>query len=424
MIVMNKPQNSATSANISGKTVSNPGNGIGDAGKTPDTAVARGDQCATPMPDNPDTVARGGGTTIFTVPEADRERLSPAAPWRVETVNLPSGPRSLPSWCRGGHINWRWPYSNSPDYMVRCATDPLAFSTSGAPVWRMFDWHDGSKKGRGWIAEREGVAACHYHDGAISLTEFEERVRWIEKPSQANGWKGEAETRKYKMLATAQQDGYAGRHFDITLAAQVIPIYSRETGTVMTKVEHGTKLRLRGPWHGGAPSGYTETSYWIDDRSARYGSWVERRKWYDRGGYFGLYIKPAILLDIMATYEPHVPWAMVTESWKGRDEQRLRPLVPETGLPKEWKVNPDQCPGHDYVLSPYSTGPNRTRPNDKCKFCGRMRDPEWVYVSSFTGKPLETPRSKTPVYFDRFLKPREQAIPNTDPRATRAMKED
>ena len=60
MIVMDKPQNSATSANIADKTVSNPGNGIGDAGKTPDTAVARGDQCATPMPDNPDTVARGG----------------------------------------------------------------------------------------------------------------------------------------------------------------------------------------------------------------------------------------------------------------------------------------------------------------------------------------------------------------------------
>ena len=37
MIVMDKPQNSATSANIADKTVSNPGNGIGDAGKTPDT---------------------------------------------------------------------------------------------------------------------------------------------------------------------------------------------------------------------------------------------------------------------------------------------------------------------------------------------------------------------------------------------------
>ena len=59
MIVMNKPQNSAVSETGEGKTLSNPGNGMGDAGKTPDTAVARGDQCATPMPDNPDTVARG-----------------------------------------------------------------------------------------------------------------------------------------------------------------------------------------------------------------------------------------------------------------------------------------------------------------------------------------------------------------------------
>lgn len=47
MIVMSKPQNSAVSETGEGKTLSNPGNGMGDAGKTP-------------MPDNPDTVARGG----------------------------------------------------------------------------------------------------------------------------------------------------------------------------------------------------------------------------------------------------------------------------------------------------------------------------------------------------------------------------
>lgn len=352
--------------------------------------------------------------TTYTVPEAERSRLASLAPWRVETIDLPSGPRKLPSWCRGGHINWRWPFSNSPDYMVRCATDPLAFSTSGAPVWRMFDWQDGSKKGRGWIAEREGVAACHYHDGQISLTEFEEHVRWIEKPSLENGLKGEAETRKYQMLATSQQDGYAGRHFDITLSAQVIPIYSRETGTVMTAVKHGTKLRLRGPWHGGAPDGYTETSYWIDEHAARYGSWINRRKWYDRGGYFGLYIKPEILLDILATYEPHVPWAMVTESWRGRDEVLLRPLVPETGLPKEWKVHPDQCPGHDFILSPWATGRDRTHPNDACKFCGTKRQPGWVYISPFTGKASPQIERKEPLHFDPFLTqspPRTPSVP-------------
>lgn len=341
----------------------------------------------------------------FIVPEADRERLPFAAPWKVEPLELAPGPRKLPSWCRGGHINWHWGYGNSPSYMVRCATNPLAFTHHGAPAWRMFTYQYGGKSGRGWIAEREGVASCHYHDGAISMTEFEEHVRWLEKPSQANNWKGTAETRKYQMLATAQQDGYAGRHFDITLDAQEIPIYSRETGTVMTKVARGTKLRLRGPWHGGAPEGYTETSYWVDADAPKHGAWIKTRPWYARGGYFGLYIKPEILLDILATYEPHVPWAITTETWGGKERIYRSPLVPETGLPKGWRVHPDQCPGHDFIISQYATGRDRTRPSDSCRFCGTLRQPGWRPVSSITGKPIDPPARHAPLYFDRFLTP-------------------
>jgi len=345
----------------------------------------------------------------FIVPEEQRERLSFAAPWKVQPVTLPSGPRDLPKWSKGGHINWRWYYSNSPDYMVRCAFDPLKFATDGSPVWRRFTYEYGGKKGAGWIAEQDGVASVHYHDGMISLVEFEDNVTdekghvvYIEKPDWQAGKPGIPQTRKYSMLATTQQEGYGGRAFTITLAEQEIPIYSRETGTVMTKVQAGTKLRLRGPWHGGAPTGYTETSYWIDEDQGRWGSWINQRKWYERGGYFGLYIKPEILLDILATYEPHVPWAVVTESWRGKDEERLRPLIPETGLPKEWKVHPEQCPGHDYVISPWSTGRDRTRPSDTCRLCGEKRDPAWVYRSS-NGTPVINPNAKEPIHFDLFL---------------------
>lgn len=349
----------------------------------------------------------------YTVPEAERSQLPFGAPYGIEVLNLPEGPRPLPRWATGGHIEWHWPFSNRPSFKVRCAHDPLDFTTSGAPVWRMFEWHDGKKKGRGWIAEREGVAACHYHDGTISMQEFEERVRWVVNPCQANNWKGEAETRKYQMLATSKQEGYAGRHFDITLAAQHIPIYSREHGTVLTKVEHGTKLRLQGPWHGGAPSGYLETSYWIDDEKA----WKPKdRKWFESSGYFGLYIKPELLLDIMATYQSHVPWARVTETRGNEDCVRLEPLIPEVGLPKRWLVHPDQCPGHEYVLSPFATGRDRRHPNDSCRFCGTKRQPGWVYVSSFDGKPIPATKREEPLYFDRYLTPPPPRAPSVEMR--------
>lgn len=347
----------------------------------------------------------------FVVPEELRQDLPFAAPWKVTPVILKEGPRDLPAWCRGGYIHFNWYYSNSPDYKVRCAYDPLKFATDGTPAWRRFTYVEGNKPGVGYIAERDGVASIHYHDGAISLVEFEDTVTdekghvvYIEKPDWQAGKAGIPQTRKYSMLATTQQEGYGGRAFTITLAEQEIPIYSRETGTVMTKVEAGTKLRLRGPWHGGAPTGYTETSYWIDKDATQWGSWAAKRKWYERGGYFGLYIKPEILLDILATFEPHVPWAVVTESWRGKDEERLRPLVPETGLPKEWKVHPEQCPGHDYVLSPYSTGRDPTRPSDACRLCGEKRDPAWVYRSS-DGTPVINPNAKEPIHFDLFLTP-------------------
>jgi hypothetical protein len=343
-------------------------------------------------------------TRTFTVPEADRTRIGALTPWKMEPLDLVSGPRALPRWAKGGHIDWHWPFSNRPSYMVRCKTDPLAFTTDGAPVWRRTTYNDGAKTGVAWIAERDGVASCHYHSGIVSMVEFEEHVRWIEKPSQANGWKGQEETRKFFMLATTQQDGYAGRHFDITLMAQEIPVYDPATRqTTVTKVDHGTKLRLRGPWHGGAPAGYVETSYWIDNDKA----WRPKgRKWFESGGYFGLLIKPEILLDILATFQPHVQWAMVTETLSGKDRYRPEPLVPETGLPKGWHIHPDQCPRHDFVQSPWATGRDRTQPNDRCRFCNQQRRPGWVFLSSVTGKPIASAKKEDPFYFDRFLEPK------------------
>lgn len=327
------------------------------------------------------------------VPEADRERLGFGVPHRFEVLDLAQGRRELPSWAWGARINWRWGFSNRPDYLLRCRHDPLGFA-KGA-VWRMSLYDDapydaGAKRmarrstGRRWMAEHEGVASCHYHSGTIRMTEFEDTVAdekghvvWIEKPDYKAGKQGVPQTRKYTMLATDPQEGYAGRAFEITLAAQEIPIWDSELRReVITPVVAGTKLKLRGPWHGSAPEGYREVSYQFDREpyaTPKRKGW--HRKWHERVGYFGLCIRPSVLLDIMATYQPHIEWALMTFDHKGEDQVGVEPLHSETGLPKGWRLDQANCT-HDFMLSNYATN-RRPQPSDDCRWCGVKRDPDW-----------------------------------------------
>lgn len=305
-----------------------------------------------------------------------------------ERIGLVEGPRKLPLWARDAHIDWMDGYGNSPHLKVRCRTDPLAFAKFGNPAWEKV----GSKT---WIAERDGVAAVHYHEGAVRPAKFTRKIggEWdITKPQLLDGepwidttglWPdqipnakpkmGGTEHETFTMLATTQQEGYAGRHFDITL-------------------KDGTDVRLRGPWHGGAPDGFVELYYDIDDHLAKTAGRPNNRwyrKWYARGGYFGLFMRPEVLLDIFATFLPHVPWAMVA------DEKRctLQPLRPETGLPKGFHVDPARCPGHRYGMTAYQSGPH---PGDRCALCNERRDPSWV--SPYERKPaqaIEARRAET-----------------------------
>ncbi len=290
---------------------------------------------------------------------------------RFEPVEMAAGPRALPGWVRGAHINWMDAYANSPHLHIRCSRDPLEFQWAGNPVWE--------KRANGmWIAEQDGVAAVHYHKGAVSLTSFQERVGWIngkfdaqlqdtldgeprvdrtgcwpDQPGRPCMGGGIYETRE--ILATTQQEGYAGRHIDITLKT-------------------GELVRLRGPWHGGAPEGYSEVYYYIDrPEDQRRGRWW--RPWYNRGGFFGLYVRTELLLDIFATFTPHVPWCIHTTVNRHGETHRLEPIRPEIGLPKGWHVAPDQCPGHRYGVTHYQSGP---LPSDQCAFCEERRDPDWV----------------------------------------------
>lgn len=263
-----------------------------------------------------------------------------------ERIEQKAGPRDLPAWARDAHIHWYDGYGNRPHLKVRCKTDPLAFSKSGNPAWEQLP------KGC-WLAEQDGVAAVHYHEGVVRETEFERHVRWIEKPSQSNNWKGEAEVEKYTMLATTKQDGYAGRSFDITL-------------------KDGRDVRLRGPWHGRSPEGFMEISYDLDESILRNAGKVNRwwRPWHQHGGYFGLYIRPQLVLDIFATFLPHIAWCSVFEP---DNRFRFEPLRPETGMPKGWRVDEADCPGHQFVSMS-----GEEKPFDSCAFCERHRDPNYV----------------------------------------------
>lgn len=296
-----------------------------------------------------------------------------------EPLALAAGRRSLPDWARGAHINWMDGYDNRPHLHIRCSRDPLEFSKAGAAVWDRFDCLNYlGKKSRGYIAECDGAAAVHYHDGAVALTPFQERVGWIngkfdpqlqdtldggprvdragcwpDQPGRPSMGGGIYETRQ--ILATTQQEGYAGRHIDITLKS-------------------GELFRLRGPWHGGAPEGFIEVYYYIDRlEDQRRGRWW--RPWYNRGGFFGLYVRTELLLDIFATFQPHIAWCTVTEVNRFGESHRLEPMRPETALPKGWHVSPEDCPGHRYGMTSFQGGPH---PGDRCTFCEQRRDPDWV----------------------------------------------
>lgn len=263
---------------------------------------------------------------------------------------------------------------NRPEIKVRCRTDPLAFAKFGNPA---FEQRDGGM----WIAEHEGIAEVHYHKGALRETQFTRKIGgeldmtkpqlldgkpwidttglWADQIPNAKPKMGGTEHETFTMLATTQQDGYSGRHFDITM-------------------KDGRDIRLRGPWHGGAPDGYQEVYYYIDDRQeykCRPGS-RHYRTWHDRGGFFGLYVQHEVMIDILSTFQPHLELAWVERIIGKQTYRTVEPLMPETGLPKGIFVPVDECPGHQFSVTIGSAGPH-----DRCAFCELPRSQAGILES-------------------------------------------
>jgi len=213
-----------------------------------------------------------------------------------EIIDLPAGPQPLPRWVKGLHVNWMDGWSNAPHLIVKAAESP-------------FDWPNKRFEffapNLYFARHTDGRGEAHYHGGAISEIEIEHRVR-----VSRDEWR----TEKRKVLATTQQEGYAGRHFPIVLGGKH-PL-------------RGKTVLLRGPWHSSPPAGYQGVSVW----SPPDGRWpAERRPWHQQTCCFGLILRDDLLIRIFARFQPHLRLACVGKT--------LQPLKPEWDAPKRWMLD-------------------------------------------------------------------------------------
>lgn len=132
---------------------------------------------------------------------------------KFEVVDLSEIEPKAPAWMVDLTIDWYEGFSNAPAFKAIVLGDVYAFANE--PIWQ----RDGSR----WFCESgDGRMMQHFHSGKLAFREGDPTV-----------------------LQTDQQDGYAGRHFEI----------------IMKEPIHGTRnVILRGPWHGCPPTKYNSVS--------------------------------------------------------------------------------------------------------------------------------------------------------------------
>ena len=216
---------------------------------------------------------------------------------RFEFVDLPAGPQRIPRWALDLHVCWYWGYGNWPTFLLK--------ATAEYGDWPEQRWE---KHGERYIAKHsDGRVSMHVHSGRITEQTFTRRKR-------TGRGIGEWTDIEYRMLATTQQDGYAGRHFDIVMGGK-----DREL--------RGKTVRLRGPWHTGVPAGYTPLTFveWPQTRwrqvhgrtkKVPYAG-IKGRPWYRQGGCFGIGVRDDVFIRIFARFQPHLRLARCHYSWGG-----------------------------------------------------------------------------------------------------------
>lgn len=264
-----------------------------------------------------------------------------------EEVARPVGPQPLPEWVKGAAADWGYGYANPPSVTLKVA--------GNVHTWPDQRWvKEGTKT---YIARHpDGRALVHYHNGAVSrgtawrlvdptppatrpvgqpvlfrsvadvqagitdpwpreireahaawkvwrladadaAAEGEKQLQWL----RGRGLFSDAARVETKpVLQTTKQAGYGGREYFITM-------------------QDGTDLALRGPWHGGAPTGYVEAH--THDATKVDPFWAKRgTPWHRYGCCYGLYITEELWLRIVARYIPHALVLRVHHSYGVRLE--------------------------------------------------------------------------------------------------------
>lgn len=153
-----------------------------------------------------------------------------------EWLDMPIGRQPLPEWVKGFDVYFMMRYCNRPHYTIKTSQ-------------RLRDWPNKvfRKEGSRYMAESgDGRAEIYYHSGSISevpLRRFraaDGTLRQYRKTLKEGGWHDETgEWVEVPILATTAQQGFGGAQIEVTL-------------------DDGRLVALRGPWHGGAPSGFIE----------------------------------------------------------------------------------------------------------------------------------------------------------------------
>lgn len=222
--------------------------------------------------------------------------------WTV--IDRPVGPQALPTWIADAHINWMDGYGNSPS---------VTFKTRGDPSeWEGKRWRRESKGD--YFAEHEDGRLDHYfHRGQLARRKIEMYVDFAGNPHVYRPLKSGWPRRTVDILATTQEDGYAGRAYQITM-------------------ESGETALLRGPWYGLARPGYMAFSYVDLNASWRVrpvsNRW--RRPWFEETACFGLYMRVDAWIAALARFCPEIELALV----KRAGMVGLEPFKPEWGVPK------------------------------------------------------------------------------------------
>lgn len=233
-------------------------------------------------------------------------------------AELPEGRQEIPSWAKGLHVNWNEQYGNPPDYKLKVIGDART-------------WPDKRFELRGdnmWIAEHPDGRAEVYYQTAVgmkrdkvkrwrdaadgSLHKYPRTLPRVEDETGSYCPNAPGEWVDIETMCTVQQEGFGGAHIDITM-------------------KDGSQITLRGPWAGGAPTGYIDVSY--QDVTCQYFKSWKGTPWYARGGVGGLFITHDLFERLFARFQPHLFLANVNE---GLGFQ-LQAINPHWGEPKAWR---------------------------------------------------------------------------------------